>query len=554
MKKKILIAALFLVSLAVRHLAFSGGLPAQSSPQSKETGSTSQPTSGAHYYPTRDVQRNLEKLTLKTTTNLRYHDGPVITSAHVVFIFWGPSFNNTASPDYNYARTLQNFRNQFGNTPEYNTITQYYGDNGTVALTNLAGGPPDWFDTSTPPLNVTDLIAQGEINTYLAVHGLDANAIYEVVLPSTSFSSRPNGTSSCGGPVVAYCAYHGFYTSGGSVVKYSVEPYPSCSTCQVPGWSAEQNQEKLVTHETRETVTDPQLNAWYDDYNGYEADDKCDLSPPPFIGTGGYAYQYEWSNALSACTASTPLPVYEGYHEVANCRGISGWAWNQSTPNGAINVDIDRDYWQVATVPANLFRWDLYYAGKGNGYHAFVYTPDGSWKDGQWHSARVRFSGTGTNLYWSPISFICGVSMFPYLSPVYPDLSTGGQVYTVATQFSSSISGYISQLGFYRAPSESGTNTIRLWTDSGTQLASVTPYCWGGGWCWGGIPDVAINAGTVYRVTVNTNYAQAKTGCGIGGGITNQNLTAYQGFWQAGDTFPTIASCSNFFVDVKFDM
>ena len=61
-----------------------------------------------------------------------------------------------------------------------------------------------------------------------------------------------------------------------------------------------QNEEHFVCHETREAVTDQQLNAWYD-LQGNEADDKCAWSPTPFIGTGGYSYQYEWSNASRAC-------------------------------------------------------------------------------------------------------------------------------------------------------------------------------------------------------------------------------------------------------------
>src|SRR5438128_1118358 len=53
--------------------------------------------------------------------NLIYHTGaPVIQVAHVVFIFWGPSFSNPLSPDSTYAQTLQNFRNQYGTNPEYN--------------------------------------------------------------------------------------------------------------------------------------------------------------------------------------------------------------------------------------------------------------------------------------------------------------------------------------------------------------------------------------------------------------------------------------------------
>jgi hypothetical protein len=231
--------------------------------------------------------------------NLSYHGGPVIHSAKVVFIFWGPSFQNPASPDYQYARTLIAFRNQFGTTHEFNVITQYGDGGGKVQLANLGSGTPDWFDTSTPPTNVTDAIVQGEVNAYLSSHAFDASTIYEVVIPSTSYSSSGNATS-CGGPFLQYCAYHGYFTSGANQVKYSIEPYPSCSGCQVSGWTAVQNQEHFVCHETREAVTDQQLNAWYDS-RGNEADDKCAWSPTPFFGTGGYGYQYEWSNANSGC-------------------------------------------------------------------------------------------------------------------------------------------------------------------------------------------------------------------------------------------------------------
>jgi hypothetical protein len=231
--------------------------------------------------------------------NLTNHGGQVITSAHVVFIFWGPSFNNAASPDFAYAQQLQLFRNQFGTTGEYNTITQYTGSNGVVALANLAGGTADLFDTTTPPTNVTDAVVQGEVNKYLSTHAFDANAVYEVVIPSSSYSSSGTSTS-CGGPRLSYCAYHGNYSSSGHNVRYSIEPYPSCSGCSVSGWTAAQNQEHFVCHETREAVTDPDGTTWWDRL-GNEADDKCAWSPTPFLGTGGFGYQYEWSNANNGC-------------------------------------------------------------------------------------------------------------------------------------------------------------------------------------------------------------------------------------------------------------
>jgi hypothetical protein len=245
------------------------------------------------YMPTKD---NAKRLSTKAS-NPTYHGGPVITSAKVVFIFWGPSFNNSASPDYSYARTLQAFRNQYGTTGEYNVITQYSG----IQLSNLASGTADWFDTSTPPTNVTDSTVQSEVNKYFSGgHGAFNNStVYEVVIPSGSYSSD-SGEDSCGGPNLAYCAYHSNYSNGGNDVKYAIEPYPSCSGCQVSGWTAVQNVEHFVCHETREAVTDPDGTGWWNSSTGEELDDQCAWSPTPFLD-GGYGYQYEWSNANRGC-------------------------------------------------------------------------------------------------------------------------------------------------------------------------------------------------------------------------------------------------------------
>ncbi|HWW59903.1 MAG TPA: hypothetical protein VN181_00920 [Thermoanaerobaculia bacterium] len=245
-----------------------------------------------------------------TTQNLLYHaGGSVIRNANVVLIFWGPTFAQAGSADNAYAQQIQAFRNQFGTAGEYRTIVQYYGEDalsgyGNIATGSLVGNQADWFDTTNPPQNVTDATVQNEVKAYLASHGAaDYNAIYEVFLPKTSFSS--DGTSaSCGatsGFTLSYCAYHSYYNdASGKQVKYSIEPYPSCSGCKVTGFTDAQNQQHFVSHETREAVTDPLLNAWFD-RRGYEADDKCAWTPAPFIGTGGFAYQYEWSNADAGC-------------------------------------------------------------------------------------------------------------------------------------------------------------------------------------------------------------------------------------------------------------
>jgi len=236
-------------------------------------------------------------------SNLIYQGGPVIQVAKAVLIFWGPSFTNPASPDYVYAQTLIAYRNQLGTTREYNVITQYYeivgGVRKYIKLSNLAAGTPDWFDSSTPPVNVTDAIAQGEVQRYLATHAVDGSTIYELFLPSTSYSSF-DGETSCGGPSLGFCAYHNDVTfSGSTVVKYALQPYPSCSACQVSGWSAIENQEHFVAYTTRATVVNPELDSWYNAL-GMDGDSICLWSPPPFLDNGG-AYPYEWSNLASGC-------------------------------------------------------------------------------------------------------------------------------------------------------------------------------------------------------------------------------------------------------------
>ncbi len=231
---------------------------------------------------------------------LVYHNGPTITAAHIVAIFWGSEW--TTSSGSSLATSLTNFVSAYGTTGEYNVITQYSG----IQKNSLLAGT--WTDTTNPvPTNVTDADIQAEASRYIAAHGYDGSAIYEVFLPSTSYSSDGTSTS-CGGTNLKYCAYHGNFAGNGGDVKYASMPYPSCGGCQSSGFTVAQNFEHFISHETREAVTDPDGTGWYD-RRGYEADDKCAWSPTPFsdstTGTNadgtGFAYQYEWSNANSGC-------------------------------------------------------------------------------------------------------------------------------------------------------------------------------------------------------------------------------------------------------------
>ena len=241
-----------------------------------------------------------------TAINLSYHGGDVINTARVVCIFWGPTWASGGS-DNSRATTIQSFRNQLGTSSHYSMLTQYYDSGAHINTTNLAGSQPDWFDTTNAlpsSGNVTDSVVQSEVKRYISAHGYNGSTIYEVFLPkyvpgtSTLVYSSDGSATSCGGPYLQYCAYHSHYSSTSGYVKYSIEPYPSCSGCQVSGWTVVQNMTHFMVHETREAVTDPRGNAWYD-ANGYEADDKCAWTGL-FI-SNGYGYQPEWSNAAGGC-------------------------------------------------------------------------------------------------------------------------------------------------------------------------------------------------------------------------------------------------------------
>jgi hypothetical protein len=251
---------------------------------------------------------------------LVYHNGEILQLAKVVPIFWGTYWSSGTGASQ--ASSMRSFYETFGWSGEYNVITQYYDTVGSThyiaktALIPTGGGTAGtdyWYDGTNPgSTNVTDAMVRAEVNKALSSSvgvPFSDKTIYEVFIGPGYFSS--NGTSgSCGatgGVSLAYCAYHGSYTSGSSTVKYSIEPYPSCSGCSTSGFSSVQNMQHFACHETREAVTDP-VSGWWDN-RGYEADDKCAWSPTPFtdssngVNTDGsaFAYQYEWSNANGGC-------------------------------------------------------------------------------------------------------------------------------------------------------------------------------------------------------------------------------------------------------------
>jgi hypothetical protein len=146
--------------------------------------------------------------------------------------------------------------------------------------------------------------------------------------------------------------------------------------------------------------------------------------------------------------------------------------------------------------------------------------------------------------------------------------------YELGTVFESSIAGQVTALRFYLGPVEGaapGTIVGRLWTGSGTLLASETFGSLAVGWNEVALSTpVAISASTTYVVSANTNAGTSGTGSYAvdqgpgalgffgGGGYTNGPLTATSGVFTTTvgafptSIFPASNGGSNYLRDVAF--
>lgn len=252
-----------------------------------------------------------------------------------------------------------------------------------------------------------------------------------------------------------------------------------------------------------------------------------------------------------------PPPVYEGYLDGADCLQIFGWAWDQNQPNTPINVDIYANNNYVATAAADRFRQDLFDAGKGNGYHAFVFLVPATLKNGQQQNISVKFAGTNTQLIWSPRSITCKACMFPNDVP-QSTASGAGSTWEQGVEFSSSVTGKITQIKFWKASGEpSGNHVGHIWSTSGTQLATASFLSeTSSGWQTATVsPALKISAGVRYRVTYNIQSVVAKTFNVFNNGPLNRPPFTIYGsyFCSPAGCFPTTGSTSNLFADIVFN-
>uniref|UniRef100_UPI00286BA88E DUF4347 domain-containing protein n=2 Tax=unclassified Chamaesiphon TaxID=2620921 RepID=UPI00286BA88E len=133
--------------------------------------------------------------------------------------------------------------------------------------------------------------------------------------------------------------------------------------------------------------------------------------------------------------------------------------------------------------------------------------------------------------------------------------------YELGMEFQSAKSGTIDAIRYYKAASETGTHTGRIWLAStGQELASITfTNETASGWQQQTLATpLNITAGTTYLVSVNANTHYVATSNGIAATITNGDLSAVADgsngvFNPNPSAFPTQSfNNANYFRDIVF--
>lgn len=278
---------------------------------------------------------------------LEYHGGPVMHSQAAYAIFWAPSgYSFPAGYTTAITNYLENVADDSGKPSNvYSVSAQYFDGTGHATYSDTYGGSVT--DTNTYPTSgtcapyvgaeaftacISDAKMKAQVDSIIAAEGWPSGlgAEYYVVLPPHAGSCIDVAGKTCFDKV--FCAYHGFAATNEAIyanISYSPGDPLHCGVEQYPNGKSNGNVDDTLSslsHEANESITDPLLNAWYEDAEGLENGDECRNTPfkedygPPLggssgtlfnqeIGTGHYFLQQEWSNDINDCAQRVKLPM-----------------------------------------------------------------------------------------------------------------------------------------------------------------------------------------------------------------------------------------------------
>ena len=222
---------------------------------------------------------------------LLWHNGVVKHSTTVVPVFWGSRWSSSSFVG-DKVSGLDSLYKGIGNTAYLRTNGEYYDASGSVGLG--VGKNTDLTDTSATPTGApsTNAVLQ-EVAKVTGNHPV-AGAYYPV------YSDQPRGSA-------RYCAWHSSGTINGTEVQFgfffNLDGDPGCDPGSPSSLGHSQGLAALANvtgHELSEMLTDPRLDAWYDQ-KGAENADKCAWTFGGTVSIGGQSWKIQgnWSNAAA---------------------------------------------------------------------------------------------------------------------------------------------------------------------------------------------------------------------------------------------------------------
>jgi hypothetical protein len=245
------------------------------------------------------------------------HGGPVVTSAQQNPVY----FDCPAGPTSCWGNPTT-FLTRLNNSAFIHLTDQYVG---TAANFRYPVGPSVKISQTlqTNVLGLNDILSILHAAAAKLSVPSGYNNIVHLFLPQgvdTCFDLTPVCYSPDNPPSFAFCAYHGsvVFNDIGHIL-FTVEPYQNVPGCQVaspsPNGSLVDSTASVLSHETFETITDPDLDAWWSDVSlieqGAEIGDICEpvgngagqfLDPTFIVGGKNYKIQLEYSNKFHGCT------------------------------------------------------------------------------------------------------------------------------------------------------------------------------------------------------------------------------------------------------------
>ena len=155
-----------------------------------------------------------------------------------------------------------------------------------------------------------------------------------------------------------------------------------------------------------------------------------------------------------------------------------------------------------------------------------------------------------------------GTTVLTTQVPALADASDGGVSYELGMKFQSAVAGSITAVRHWKSPSETGSHVGRIWTATGTLLATVTfSNETASGWQQQALTTpLSIQPNTTYVVSVNVNSYFPDTYDELATPIVNGNLSSIadgnngvHGAAGSPGTFPTNSyRNSNYYRDIVF--